>query len=88
MEKKVEELKENFPKMEFVGIDTNIVDYEQVFIMSGFKNFIIANSTFSWWGAYFSDIKDKKIIYPNKWFGESLQDKKIDDLFFEDWIKI
>lgn len=88
VEKKVEELKENFPKMEFIGIDTNIVDYEQVFIMSGFKNFIIANSTFSWWGAYFSDIKDKRVFYPSKWFGPSLKKHIVDDLFFEDWIKI
>lgn len=35
-------------------------------LMLQFKNFIIANSTYSWWPAYLSDYPDKKILYPNK----------------------
>jgi hypothetical protein len=32
-------------------------------------DFIIANSSFSWWGSWLCENKDKRIIAPNKWFG-------------------
>ena len=38
-----------------------------VVLLSKCKNFIITNSTFSWWGSYLSAYKDKKVIMPNPW---------------------
>ena len=54
--------------------------------MSNCDNIIIANSTFSWFGAYFSN--SDNIIYPNKWFGPANSNKNLKDLFPEMWIKI
>jgi hypothetical protein len=42
-------------------------------IMAKCSNNIIANSSFSLWAAIINKNHDKKIIYPQKWFGPSLQ---------------
>lgn len=43
--------------------NNEIIDFN---LMSQFKNFIVANSTFSWWSAYLSNFNNKIIVYPNK----------------------
>lgn len=62
--------------------------YVDLCIMSKCSDFIIANSTFSWWGAWLSSNSNKKVIYPDKWFGPNNQDKSIEDLFPNNWIMI
>ena len=71
----------------FVIIDHSIPDWKQMLIMSMCNINVIANSTFSWWGAYFNENDDKKVIYPSVWFGNELKNNT-DDLFLPDWIKI
>ena len=71
----------------FVIIDHSIPDWKQLLIMSMCNINVIANSTFSWWGAYFNENDDKKVIYPSVWFGNELKNNT-DDLFLPDWIKI
>ena len=39
-------------------------------LMTLCDDFIIANSSFSWWGAWLSSNKNKKVIAPSRWFGE------------------
>lgn len=71
----------------FVIIDHSIPDWKQLLIMSMCNINVIANSTFSWWGAYFNENDDKKIIYPSVWFGNEIKNNT-DDLFLPDWVKI
>ena len=59
--------------------------YSDLLIMSKCSDFIIANSTFSWWGAWLCDNKDKVVICPSIWFGVNNQDKDIKDLYPEEW---
>lgn len=60
---------------------------EQLSIMALFKYFIIANSTFSWWGAYLSTANDKKVIRPYEHFaGELKRTLSIKDHYPKSWI--
>lgn len=39
------------------------------YLMGRFSNFIIGNSSFSWWPAWICNDPDKKIVAPSNWFG-------------------
>jgi len=73
----------------FIKVSDDIEDYEQLLLMSLCDHFIIANSTFSWFGAYFNKNKDKKVIYPTQWFGaKAKKETNMGDLCPKDWIEI
>lgn len=83
----IEYLKGKFPSIEFIRGDNKLEDWEQMLLMSCCHHNIIANSTFSWWGAYFNSKNDKIVCYPSKWFCEAT---KIDskDLCPPEWVRI
>jgi hypothetical protein len=62
-------------------------DWEQLLFMSCCNHNIIANSTFSWWAAYFNSWEDKIVCYPSVWFGPSANHNTM-DLCPESWNKI
>lgn len=85
---KINILKEFFPSLEFLRISPELSDWEQMLFMSLCHHNIIANSSFSYFSAYFNSNKDKIVCYPSKWFnGDAERDNDTSDLFPEDWCK-
>jgi len=78
--------KNNFKGNQFYFSETNN-HWLDMAIMSKCDNYIIAASSFSWWGAWLNT-KDKKVIAPKTWFGPKFSHYNTKDLLPEDWIKI
>ncbi len=82
----IEWVKKNFkgPNIWYSNFSNEIDDFK---LLTLCDNNIIANSSFSWWGAYLNKNPNKKIIAPNKWFGpKGPQDTE--NLIPQNWIKL
>lgn len=80
-------VKDNFKNEEFVFVsNSNTKDYEELILMSKCKHNIIANSSFSFWGAWLNQNSEKIVISPKKWCHKFI--KEYSDLIPNEWIKI
>src|SRR5207248_9354724 len=61
-------------------------DYEDLRLMSQCKHHIIANSTFSWWGAWLGAHPGKIVIGPRQWFRNA--DYDTPDLLPASWLRL
>jgi len=89
IDKMILDIKGEFPTIVFERVDPELEDWEQLILMSLCRHNIIANSTFSWWGAYLNTSRHKIVVCPTMWFGEAMrQSHDLRDIFPPDWIKI
>jgi hypothetical protein len=83
----ISKLSTKFSLLHFIKVEDTFEDWKQMLIMSCCRDNIIANSTFSWWGAFLNTNVEKIVCYPSKWFGP-LQNKETGDLFPSNWNRI
>lgn len=65
------------------GTDEN-TGYLDLFLMSRCRHHILANSSFSWWGAWLNPNADKTVIAPSKWFNN----QECRDIYTDEMLKI
>lgn len=80
-----ENLKIDHP-VTFVGHNGASKDYEDLRLMSLCKHYVIANSSFSWWGAWLGSHPSKLVFAPKAWFQTQQHDTR--DLIPDSWYMI
>ena len=78
------QFKLDFP-CQYVEHNTGSESYNDMRLMSLCQHHIIANSSFSWWGAWLNASADKIVIAPKKWFQI---DKMTQDIYPDGWVRL
>lgn len=85
-------VKNNLPKFDYILVDWNEVagkkNFRDMQLMSCAKDNIIANSTYSWWGAWLNPNPNKIVIGPTKFFNPINKFFSSSDIMCEDWVRI
>ena len=62
--------------------------HEDLFLMSLCDHNIIANSTFSWWGAWLNQNDNKIVLAPRRWFANDILQMQSQNIVPEKWIRL
>lgn len=76
-------VKLKFPTL-YINHNYGDKSFEDMQLMSLCKHNVIANSSFSWWGAWLNRNPEKTVITPKNWFAS---EKSIKDLIQDSWLK-
>lgn len=70
-----------FSQGEFVDWNTGKDSWKDMYLMTQCNHHIIANSSFSWWGAWLNQKENKEVIAPSVWFHH----QETPDVYCEGW---
>jgi hypothetical protein len=73
-------------RFDLVDFNRGELSYRDMELMSLCKHNIIANSSFSWWGAWLNLNKDKIVIAPKKWLRD--ESVPLNDIIPESWVSL
>lgn len=82
-----ENFKLDYPSQIITG-NSGADAYKDILLMSKCKHNIMANSTFSWWGAWLNENPDKIVVAPKKWYASLERDKFTNNITPAAWIRI
>jgi len=74
--------------LRYKKVSDNIPEWEQLFIMTSAKHYIIPNCSLCWFGAYLSSSNNPIVCCSNTWLGYKYYGRITDDIFPDSWIKI
>lgn len=82
----VQWVKDNYTQKNLTIVEGNDEDagYIDMYLMNQCKHYILANSSFSWWGCYLNSSKDKKVIAPKTW----ANGKDCSDIYTEEMMNL
>ncbi len=69
----------------FVDHNGPATAFQDLLMMSRCKHHVLANSSFSWWGAWLNPSPDKSVVAPRHWFADGRETK---DLTPAEWIRL
>lgn len=79
--------KKNIKAKNIVFVENTAAGYEDMYLMSLCKHNIIANSSFSWWGAWLNTNEKKIVIAPKVWF-QNTESNNATDIVPSEWKRL
>ncbi len=73
-------------ELQVVSHNGEETSFDDIRLMSRCRHHIVANSSFSWWGAWLNPDPDKMVIAPKRWFADPAM--QVHDIVPEDWIRL
>lgn len=81
--------KETFGSRENFTIVEGTNKYEDLRLMASCKHAILANSSFSWWGAWLGDNQNgRKVVAPARWFADETANQQAAGICPDRWIRL